>query len=31
MRLEPLACLDQVVELAPWLAERGSSVPVSPA
>jgi len=31
MRLEPLACLDQVVELVPWLAERGSSVPVSPA
>ena len=27
MRFEPIACLEQVVELVPWLAERGSVVP----
>lgn len=27
LRFEPIACLDQVVELVPWLAERGSAVP----
>jgi phosphoglycolate phosphatase len=26
LRLEPLACLDQVVELAPWLAGRAAAV-----
>jgi phosphoglycolate phosphatase len=26
LRLEPLACLDQVVDLAPWLAERAAAV-----
>jgi phosphoglycolate phosphatase len=26
LRLEPLACLDQVVELAPWLAGRSAAV-----
>jgi phosphoglycolate phosphatase len=25
-RLGPLACLDQVVELAPWLAKRAAAV-----
>jgi len=28
LRFEPLACLESVVELTPWLAERGSVVPV---
>ncbi|MBW8878172.1 MAG: HAD-IA family hydrolase [Acidobacteria bacterium] len=27
LRFEPIACLEQVVELVPWLAERGSVVP----
>ncbi|HSS77227.1 MAG TPA: HAD-IA family hydrolase [Thermoanaerobaculia bacterium] len=27
LRLEPIACLDQVVDLVPWLAERCSAVP----
>jgi len=27
LRFEPIACLDQVVDLVPWLAERGIAVP----
>jgi hypothetical protein len=26
LELEPLACLDQVVDLRPWLAERTAAV-----